>query len=314
MQICVRLSNDGFFTNFNMALDWLAFGDEHGIDVGIDWSLSQTQSDWDFSYGDVGGGNLWNNFFEPVPCVRESDLIVSQPWTPNLGGFRGYALYNNVGKTSFAEARHRLHDSLRRHVRLLPDIIARINHFADSIPAAQVEIGVHLRNPIESTHLYCRPPPLSRYFDCIDQIVRELPSGTSWRIFAASDREGFIEALAQRYPERVFSQSDISRALADGAEIHRQGGRGRSLGLEVISDCWLLSSSNYLVGVQSGVCLAACAINTQFQFVNAQTFSVRLAGRAEYELKKLYCDLFEGPSPDRIRATNLLRAIGRKAK
>ena len=305
MQIRVKLSNDGFFTNFNTALDWLAFGDEHGIDVGIDWGLDPTQKDWDFSYGDVGRGNLWDSFFEPIPAAPDAELVVSQPWTPNLGGFRGYGLYNSAAK--LALARHRLHDSLRRHVRLKPDITARINTFADNIPPAQIVIGAHLRNPIESTRLYCRPPPLARYFDCIDRIVRELPAGTSWRIFAASDRDGYIEALARRYPERVSSQSGISRALADGAEIHRQGGRGRSLGLDVISDCWLLSRCNYLVGVQSSVCLAASAINPQLQFVNAQTFPVRLGGRIEYELKKLYCGLFEGPSLDRERATRLLK-------
>jgi len=313
MQVCVKLSNDGFFTNFNAALDWLAFGDEHNVRVGIDWSLSQAERDWDFSYGELGGGNLWESFFDPIPCTPEADLVVTQVWTPYLRGFRGYALYNNVGKTSFSETRRRLHDSLQRHVRLLPNITARINHFADSIPEAKITIGVHLRNPIDSKRPYCRPPPLSRYFDCIDRIVRELPSGTSWQIFAASDREGFIENLAQRYPKRVFSQPDISRALPDSAEIHRQGGRGRSLGLEVVSDCWLLSRCNYLVGVQSSVCLAACVINRQLQFVNAQTAPMRLAGRAEYEFKKLYCDLFEGPSPDLERATKLLKTISRTA-
>ncbi len=87
MPIRVRLSNDGFFTNFNTALDWLAFGDEHGVGVGIDWSLDRSQSDWDFSYGEVGK-NLWDSFFEPIPAALDADLVVSQPWTPTLGGFR----------------------------------------------------------------------------------------------------------------------------------------------------------------------------------------------------------------------------------
>jgi hypothetical protein len=311
MQIRVKLSNDGFFTNFNTALDWLAFGDEHGVHVGIDWTLDRSQQDWDFSYGEVGGGNLWDSFFEPIPCAAETDLVVSRPWTPNLGGFRGYGLYNNVRK--LAQARQRLHNSLQRHIRLKSDINARIDAFAGSLPPAQVVIGVHLRNPVESTRLYCRPPPPTRYFNCIDRIVRQLPPGTSWRIFAASDREGYIETLARRYPGRVSSQSGISRALADSGEIHRQGARGRSLGLDVISDCWLLSRCSYLIGVQSSVCLAASAINPQFQFVNAQTFSVRLGGRIEYQVKKLYCDLFEGPSADRQRATRLLKTMGGKA-
>ncbi|MBV9549260.1 MAG: hypothetical protein JO256_06250 [Alphaproteobacteria bacterium] len=307
MQICTKLTNDGFFTNFISALDWLAVGDEYGIDTSVDWSLAQEQANWDFSYGDVGAGNLWNLFFEPVGLLSKEVLIVRQPWTDNLRGFRAFGLYNDLEGGSFQRQRLRLNHALCRHVRLLPDIAARINSFAKSGAEGGVSIGVHLRNPVASQKLYCRPPALSRYIARVEQLVDRLPAKTPWGIFAAGDRQDFIDELADRFPGKVRSQLGVSRALPGGGEIHRRGERARSLGVEVITDCWLLSRCDFLLGVQSSVCLAACVINPAIQFVNVQTWPVRTAGRLEYELKRLYCAIFEASSPEHKATEDIVR-------
>jgi len=304
MSICVKLSNNGFFTNFNQVVDWLAFGNTYEIPVGVDWHMNAAQEVWDFNYGIPGDGNIWNSFFLPLPCPANPDLVVTRVWTEVLSGFRGYALYN--GLADFERIRNCLHDSFRRHVHLVPDIAARIERFAHQNFSDRAVIGVHLRNPRGSRGIYGYIPPLESYLRHIDQVVSTLPNGNDWRIFAASDTDALIDELNGHYPGRIVSQEGITRAsVGSSAEIHISEAPCRTLGVEVISDCWLLARCAHLVGVQSAVCTAALFINPHLQFSNVQTPARIAAGRVEYELKKVYCGLFESIHPQVLQAREL---------
>jgi hypothetical protein len=305
MSISVRLSNNGFFTNFNTVLDWLAFGDEHGLEVGVDWRHDRTDGGWDFHYGE-GRDNRWEAFFAPLPPPPGA-LPVDINWTPTLGGFRSYRLYRALETGGGGETLRRLNAAARRHVRLLPHLQRRIDDLARQFEGCTM-IGAHLRNPLGSRGCYSFIPQIDVFLREIERTVRAIGPHRDWKIFAASDREGLIEAVAERYPGRVLRQPDVLRAGPDAAaEIHAAPHSSHDRGAEVIVDGWLLSRCAHLVGVQSAVGLAACVLNPELRFHCVRTAWSRRLAPLEYGVKAAWCAAFEPPSPQLAAARRMIR-------
>lgn len=296
MSICVKLNHNGFFTNFNAVLDWLAFGDEHGLAVGVDWRHDGADAGWDFHYG-AGSDNRWDAFFEPLPSAPRDAIAVDVNWTPTLGGFRSYRLYRKLEGGREPAELPRLRAALRRHVRLLPHLQRRIEDMARGFDGYAM-IGVHLRNPLGSRGAYSYIPKTEVFLREIDRAVREIGSTRDWRIFAASDRDGLIEEVAERYPGRVLSQSGVLRAARrSSVEIHASAVGAHDQGADVIADCWLLSRCERLIGVQSAVVLAACVLNPDVRFRCVRTGWSRCLAPLEYGVKAAWCAAFEAPPP-----------------
>ena len=256
----LRLRSAGMFSNVNEVVEQLRRAEIGGYRFVIDWSASCYRAT-------EREGDPWCYYFEPCFAESEGD------WgsLPALRGGRLVACCRDNIITPHREDgncdhlllpldRNVAHALISRYLRLKTHVGTGIDHFATTHFRPHM-IGLHIRG--SGRWHGVRPSrrrnelhavPVENFFCKIDEALRLLPEAG---IFAASDSSDVIHAIQARYGDRVVTYPALRSAHGE-MHRHHPANNGQvfppyRLGLDVLSEAWLLARTNFLVHGTSNV-------------------------------------------------------------
>lgn len=253
----LRNRGAGFFSNFNCVLNNLRH--RLGAD-GIEAAVVEWRADRDheeFPYGTAADGNLWLRFFEPLPFDRFPRQTVDYATyaTPHITWRSAYTTHK-------ADRRWRAnyHDLFRRYIRVRPEIERRVSAFAHERMTGRYCVGVHYRHPAHAVETPYPVPPLEAFAARASAL---LPRDGPRAVFLATDVEEAVHLFRERFGNLLVVQPDLRRAqTARDEQLHHDNScPDPELGVEVLSDCLLLSRCEVMVYTNSNLATAAAYIN-----------------------------------------------------
>jgi len=258
-------------------------------------------------YDERYGPNSWDYFFEPVAGYTfdeikgllddpSSDIGADQIVTlddaelwhlhkrePKSVFNYPYGIHAPVAESIdpeawYSEQRSRTRGLLERYIRVKKPILDEVDRFwTRNLGNARI-LGVHLRgtdkgnrDPKTGAQVgKVAPPNLTRivppeeYFSFIDTYLDRYPETG---VFVATDQSEFVEAVQNRYGDRVVSRSCIrGEGFGIGSNPFQvRDGRGHEKGKDVLIDCLLLSRCDYLLKCTSAVGEYALAWNPDLE-------------------------------------------------
>ena len=239
----------GFFSLFIRVLYGIRLALHYNVPYYVDYgSVGYSYSDPDRFEGDT---NFWNYYFIQSLHRPPQNGLVNYP-------YETFPL--RIWSRSF---RDELHHIVRNHIRLQPDVRARIEKkkawFAD-----KKILGVHIRR---TDHLgEVEPVELSVYKRMIQ---RDLPKYE--HVFVATDDQATLEAIIDEFGS-VVVYNDVKRSV-DGAPIHRlHPTEDRyELGLDALLDCYCLSFCQKIIIGHSNLSYAALLFNPTLTYTLLET-------------------------------------------
>lgn len=298
----------GFMSNFNRVVNHLdrSLGRKGVEAVRVDWTAPGGHvRDRNFSYGTSESGNLWEEFFEPLAF----------PWFPAetraTSDFADHTMTNQAAYLHVyklgGHRRQRYHELYRRHIRVRPDILARVEAWHASELGGRPAIGVHYRNQQHSCECPEPIPDVSVFVRRTEALLRKEQGG---KVFLATDVEEAVERFSRAFGDRVVVQRTATRAQrANDEQIHHEhSAPSVGMGIEVLIDCLMLARCHTMLHVTSNVATAASYMNPQLKLVYVERSPLR--GLSFYFLRKGRCELLDVVRPLR----RLLRKGRRKLR
>src|SRR5579871_4264092 len=141
-RLLIRNRDSGFFSNFNQVINNLYYrlGREGIVAASVDWRLEPELQE--FPYGNREDGNLWLQFFEPLPFDRlpdeqcETRVFADETMTARLA----YAMYKLNWRWRWG-----YHRVFHRFIRIKPHVLERVDAIHRKHMAGRHCIGVHYR-------------------------------------------------------------------------------------------------------------------------------------------------------------------------
>jgi hypothetical protein len=264
--LVVENTGAGFFSNFNAVITLLDKGlDRKGLKaIEVDWR--QHPGDTQFPYGRPEDGNLWLQYFEPLPfdAFPETRLRNRGSFDNRIGGSAAYAMYK-----LFPAWRSRYHAIYQRSIHILPRVTDRVAAIEARWGRERFRLGVHYRNPLHAEEC---PFPMPSPDTFVERARRLLPQGRPHVVFLATDIEPAIAAFRAAFGESLVVQPNVARADGSGDQIHHSNpSPSRDIGDQVLVDCLLLSRCDALLHVVSNIATAAGYINPNLTMVYSET-------------------------------------------
>lgn len=158
-------------------------------------------------------------------------------------------------------------DVAAHYVSMIPinkEILAEVSDFAERNFAHRRVIGVHYRgtDKVSGVAMEARRVPFEFVFQHLGRLD---PSAL---LFVASDEGSFVDAIQDRFANRVCTSGAIRSC--DGRALHRSGDRISMyrVGRESLIDCLLLSRCHQLIRTDSNLSYACRFFNVQQPAVN----------------------------------------------
>ena len=259
----------GFGACLLTALNYIRYCEREGLTpvVHIDASCNTRFLDPDW------GDNVWEQYFEPVgpyssetlqrmladpaharqvwdlrhvddsmPAKINADRDSIFSWT--FGQWRTDAPEDI--EAWFEEQRRKGRETIRKHVRVKPHVMQKVDAFVESEMRGRYILGVHIRG----TDLHYAPPVSpAEYFEPIEGYLEAHP-GTA--IFLATDQLQYLEVMQKRYGRRVLSY-DCLRSATSTAPFEMKVGSPYQKGEDVLIDILLLSKCEFMIRGASNV-------------------------------------------------------------
>lgn len=281
-------------------------------------------------YFDEGvGPNVWDYYWEPIgppvaelaPEIRQgrvwtlstaSELARLHRWEPKSWFMNPYGYFRTVENTADGaypaewwlaqrkKARVFLDDGT---VRFRPQFLEQARRYA-AANFSEETLGLQLRGSDKFD--FGSGPNLSRkiapeaYFPHIDRYLAGHPKCA--RIFVATDRRQWLDALEHAYGDRIICYAEKSLSQSDANRFHDAEEKA-ARGAEVIMDALLLSRCSYLIKCHAAVGEMALTLNPELEFLDlnyvAQPFEARkrparvLCAPAIWSLSRLWRSLSE---------------------
>jgi hypothetical protein len=285
--IRINHSYAGFFAYFTIALNQILFCERNQCLPVINFGEWSEDGENAF-YDEAHGPNMWEYYFEPVADygyadiqewiqddkhpVQADDVVTlthDDIWYLHLFERRSvfaytYGLYRLMSGNRpkwYARQRQRAHEVIQRWVRVKKDILDQVDQFYAEHMKGRAVLGVHLRGTdkgaaegAENTRRKIGP---DAYFPEVDRYLQKQPDA---RVFVATDQVQYLEAMRERYPDRVVA-SDCLRSLDERAPFQMKDRSGYLKGAEVLIDALLLARSDFLLKSSSHVAEAALWFN-----------------------------------------------------
>ena len=260
----LRLRPTGMFSNVNEVVEHLRLAKTGGYQFVINWRES--------CYADPArNGDPWSYYFEPVfPHLRK-------PILPSL--LKKLPTGKAVACTIDNIITPRLQDGQCDPLLLPRDRLGANRLMADHIrpntTVAQIAtefratrfrskvIGLHIRGPgrtdggvpnLRRKLDAVGKVPFAPFFEALDEKLQTMPDAA---IFACSDSSQVIEAVQDRYGDRVITyaatRSVFGEMHADHAENAGQVFEPYKLGMDVLVEALLLASTDFFVHGNSNV-------------------------------------------------------------
>ncbi len=219
------------------------------------------------------GGNVWEQYFEPVGAYSSSDLqrMLADPACAQIASelHRVDASIAAQIKTNsdsiftwmfghwrtdipdnltawFEEQRKKGRETVRSYVRIKPHILEKVDHFFDLYMKGRHMLGVHIRG----TDLHYAPPVSpAEYFESIERYLEDNPDA---HIFLATDQVQYLELIKKRYGS-IVHHYDCLRSSTSTAPFNSKAGSPYQKGEDVLIDVLLLSRCDFLIRGASNI-------------------------------------------------------------
>ncbi len=299
--VCDRPS--GFFSLVLITLAYLALSEKLGFTVGAHWGPRCLYAP---AARDGKSVNAWDLFFDPLPLPADIDLasapreqlLPDSVWITH----RNPAMVLSPGRIDSLN-RARFGDLLRRHIRPRAEILDHVEQFVCDHFNGRHVIGVHARgneHDGELAYFRLKRRPLETYFDAVDRAAR----GNDHAVFLATDQRDILQAFKDRYGRRLVTCE--ARRCEPGSSLHNTVG-GPQVGLDVLTECLLLSRTQHLVHGISNVSTAACYFNPSLPHTGIYEWK-RFSSRLAYECAHHWGGLLHGGRTVKARLYRALHA------
>jgi hypothetical protein len=219
----------GFGAIFSTVLAALDLYDQ-GACVGVKIDLNEgLYLDKDY------GPNYWEYFFEPINI---GDETVSQHVFSENEVFM-------LASAGFQISRQRAYELIQKYVHLKPHVKQKIDRFIKKSFKDYFIIGIHHRGT--DKNLEAPIVPYANTMMHVSSFISNLPKGTKYRIYVATDDHHFLNYVCHFYPKKVVF-NDFVRSK-DEYPIHYNDGIYRNnyqKGEEAIIDLLLLARCKVL--------------------------------------------------------------------
>src|ERR1041385_2352491 len=261
--LVIRNWNAGFFSNFNGVLNNLHHRlGRDGIQAAqVEWYVHPDLTH--FSYGRRADGNLWPPFFEPLRFDFFPPEKVEVQTYADLGMTWRHAYDMYKLDSDWRATYHALY---RRHIKIAPRIIDRVEALHRATMAGRYCVGVHYRHPDHVTECPTGIPQLEEFIECVRE---QLPAGAASAVVLATDVASAVARFREVFGDALVVQPGVNRAetLDSGQFHHANGDSSTALGEQVLIDCLLLARCDALVHITSNIATAAGYINPALKMI-----------------------------------------------
>lgn len=199
-------------------------------------------------YDAIHGENWWEYYWEPI-CLgnkKQAQMLPCSNWLV-------HEIYPAIEKFLTLPM---ILDIIKKHIRVKPHIMKKIDYFAGRHFKGFHIIGVHYRGTDRVTE-ESRVPyavAVSKIQDYIEAQKLE-----DYRIFVATDEQAFLDVMKETFTKKILAIA-ASRSV-DGNCIHIKSKTPYEQGEEAMLDCLLLSRASVLFRCGSWLSTWSSAFN-----------------------------------------------------
>lgn len=264
-----NLPSDGLFSIFMYVLDHLAYAEDKGYIPVLD------SERYECLYKEKvpvnGTKDFWKYYFEPISeiglkdCRRYKNIILGRIRAPRYKGIYYYAeKERNVLPSE--ERINELYALVEKYIRFRPELKAELDERLKVLDSKRM-LGIHVRGTDMYTAGRQHPVPTgeTKDFSMIDKVLEEYDLNG---IFLCTDTDSTVELFKEYYKEKLITTNALRQKDDSGCGIHMDKDLGRDrennrylLGIEVITDMYLLAHCNVLICGPSKVAYAAMIYN-----------------------------------------------------
>lgn len=265
-----------------------------------------------FCYGKETDGNVFLQFFEKPYKQIPNELYQTNMMyyvsdkvleiddyngfkEPNLTYIHSYKLYND--ENYFPIFRQKYNDAVNKYIVLKKEIQDIINNFYETKMKGKFIISAHIRCQSHVLELLEDYPTFELYEKNILKILKEQKiniNSDDWRLFIATDNEDALNYFKARYPSKIIYQKNVKRLTSDqekeyknirdkkqkdiaGYELQERNAksddtRNISLGIDMITDMYLLSKGDIFLFVNSNVSTAVSYLNPSIKMMYCKNY------------------------------------------
>lgn len=306
-----------FFSIFNNYVSHLVYVQKNEI-LLPDWTLSRlilrnfhhlacnNFKLLSFCYGTKEDGNIFYKLFENPYSEIDADIYetdnmyhyakiilpdmdYNEEKEPNLTGLNSYNLYSDA--EYFPVFRKKYNDTLKKYIRLKPDIQQKINNFAEKKLKGCFVVSAFIRCKGHALELKGNSPDIELWEAKLLGILKQnniSVSSDKWRFFIASDNDDAIHYFSEKYPENTVFQNmqrltheqeqeyeNKKKELGHdtwGYELQHRKAADESQhslqnAIDVIFDVYTAANADYLIYTNSNMSTAASYINPDLKMV-----------------------------------------------
>jgi hypothetical protein len=268
------LREHGMFSVINETLDQLYLADLRGYQFVID---DETL----FQYKDKNKeGSPWNYFFkdcfditEPYDKQELPELPMTSLRVGNIVAPRDKRNVKGAPPTKMflPPDRGLVKGIIDKYIKLNEEILDKIEHFKKENFEGYI-IGLHIRGPgkmddgiTEHLNNLGLPAeiPYQLYFAQVDKVLDKHPAA---EIFLCTDAQVVIDKCQERYKDKLFFTNSMR---SEEGEMHLLWDKHKyELGVDVLVDAYLLSSTDYFIHSISNVANFVICNNPNLQHVS----------------------------------------------
>lgn len=256
----------GFFSNFLYVVGQMEYAlDKNYIPV-VDMENYKTLYNEEQMI--EGTNNAWEYYFSQPGQMSLAEAYASGNYIlSNYIIYEKYMPCKDAGKFEVDQKLlMRIAVDIEKYIHIKKDILNRVEKFVGEKFTGNV-LGVHIR---QTDSKVFNPghkigASLQDYLKAVQTIVEERTVDT---IFVATDENGVLEILRERYGSKVISTDAFRGEKGTTEGIHlkednekRRGSHKYRLGEEVLEDMLLLSKADYFVFGRSNVAATAMIFN-----------------------------------------------------
>lgn len=266
-----NLPADGLFAIFMYVLDHLAYAQDNGYIPVLD--IKRYKCLYKEKEAIYGTKDPWRYYFEPITdidrrkCWKYKNVIYGK--TRSLR-YKGIYYYSEREKNVLpsSERIDELYGVVKKWIIFRPELQDKLNEsLMRALGQNKRTLGIHVRGTDMYTAGRQHPIPTGKTKDflLIDEIIEDFHID---QIFLCSDTDSTVKLFRDYYGEKLVTTDAVRQINDNGCGIHRDKelGKGREkhkylLGLEVITDMYILAHCNVLLCGPSNVAFAALIYN-----------------------------------------------------
>lgn len=273
----------GFFSNFAHVIGHLKLIENTNLIPVVDFKNFKTFYNTNEPIN--GTENAWEYYFEQISpysleeVYQSKNVLFCDGKYPHSVDFFG----------------EDIPDLYKKYFKLKPEILQEFKKYEKEFEGNKV-LGIHFRGKdinIFPGHSFGMTE--KQVFKYTDEIIEKF--GVN-KIFVATDEKKYLDAIIAKYGDMVFYANNLRTEKVNEFNINPRENHRYLLGLEVLTDAFLLSKCNGLLHGYSNVIEAAKFLNENLEFSywinNGRNVNNRYQARYLFRIKKKLPKCFGG--------------------